>query len=291
MRIIVLGASGLMGHQLWRYLSEKSDSVYATLLRKKRAYPFTRLFECDRVIENVDACDFERLKRVLETISPDIVINCIGVTKRKEPVGNAIPSLTLNALLPHVLKDWSMQRNARVINFSTDCVFDGAVGNYSEDSPPTAIDLYGRTKSLGEIGTPCGLTLRSSFIGTELVDKTELLEWFLAQDKRVNGFTRAIYSGLTTLELCRVVAMLIDKYPQATGIYHVSSEPISKHELLSRIRAGLGLDVEIIPDDRFSCNRSLNSDRFRSEFKYQPPDWADMIDELCRFIKRRKNDL
>jgi len=278
----------MLGHQLWRHLSTKYDEIYTTLRKGKKDYGAGRLFGSLRVIEHVDATDFRLLKGVLAVIQPEFVINCIGVTKRVEHAGSAVSGLSLNALLPHLLVEWASQRNAKIVTFSTDCVFDGETGNYNEESPATAGDIYGRTKSLGEIGGPWGLTLRSSFIGPELIHKTELLEWFLAQKEMVRGFTQAIYSGLTTLELSRVVEMILTKHPDASGLYHISSEPISKFELLQMILEKMAMNIHIIPDDHFKCDRSLNSSKFRREFGYTPPSWKVMIEELCQYLKEEK---
>jgi len=278
----------MLGHQLWRHLSTKYDEVYATLRKSKKDYAAGRLFDSPRVIEHVDATDFRLLKGVLAVIQPEFVINCIGITKRVECAGNAVSSLSLNALLPHLLVEWVSQRNAKIVNFSTDCVFDGTTGNYNEESPATADDIYGRTKSLGEIKGPWGLTLRSSFIGPELMHKTELLEWFLAQKETVRGFTHAIYSGLTTLELSRVIEMILTKRPDASGLYHISSEPISKFELLQMILEKMAMNIHIIPDDHFRCDRTLNSSRFRREFGYTPPTWKQMVEELCLYLQEEK---
>lgn len=286
MRIVILGGSGMLGHQLWRHLSVEYDQVYTTIRKSKGDYHAGRLFDSPRVIEHVDATEFQQIKTTLTKIRPDFVINCIGVTKRIENSGRTVPSLYLNALLPHLLIEWASKRSTKIITFSTDCVFDGKTGNYNEKSTFTADDLYGLTKKLGEIHGPFGLTLRSSFIGPELIHKTELLEWFLGQTDTVHGFTQAIYSGLTTFELSRVVKMILDRRPDAVGLYHISSEPISKFELLKMIRDQMALNIRIIPDDHFRCDRSLNSDKFRREFGYSPPTWRKMIEELCLYLKK-----
>jgi dTDP-4-dehydrorhamnose reductase len=163
---------------------------------------------------------------------------------------------------------------------STDCIFSGKKGSYLESDPSDAEDLYGKTKYLGEVHEANSLTLRTSIIGRELSRHTSLLDWFLAQAGTVKGFTNAIYTGFTTLEMSRIIEKMLLEYPDASGVYQVSSDPINKYELLLLIREKLGLDIEIIPDDAFCCDRSLDSSRFRTEFNYTPPTWPAMIEEL-----------
>jgi len=195
---------------------------------------------------------------------------------------------TLKRYFPIKLSKWAKKNNSKVINFSTDCVFDGKTGNYSEDSPTNATDIYGKTKSLGEIRDDNSLTLRSSFIGFELYNKTELLEWFLSQKGTVKGFKNAIYTGLTTLELSKVVENILLSYTKMTGLYNISSEPINKYDLLMLIKKKFKLNTEIIPDESFHCDRSLDSTKFRKEFNYIPPSWETMVDELAEEYNRGK---
>lgn len=290
LRVLIMGGSGMIGHQLWRHLSGRNEETYATIRKRRCDYTHHGLLDSSHVVESVDARCFKELEKVLTDLRPDVVLNCIGVTKRREKEHETIDSIVLNALLPHQLALWGVSRNVKLVNFSTDCVFDGARGSYCEDDPINAADLYGKTKALGEVAADNILTIRSSFIGPELQDGTELFEWFVSQRGAVKGFRGAIYTGLTTLELGHIVERLINEYPECSGLYHVSSEPISKYELLKLIRKKLQLNIEVLPDDTFQCNRSLNSERFRREFNYSPPSWEDMIDELADDYKRRRDD-
>ncbi|VEN74467.1 dTDP-4-dehydrorhamnose reductase [Candidatus Desulfarcum epimagneticum] len=280
MRVLILGGSGMLGHELWRYLSSRHTHIYATLRKKKDEY-HTDLFAVSNVIDSIDAVDFNSIKNILDRIQPEFVLNCVGITKRKEHDSSMIEIIKLNSLLPHELALWGEKNKAGIIHFSTDCVFDGIDGQYADDSPPNAEDLYGRTKGLGEVSGKYALTLRSSFIGHELEHGTELLEWFLSQTGRINGFAKAIYTGFTTMELNRIVEKIITERPRCSGIYNVSSEPITKYDLLSLIKEKLNLDIEIVPDYRFACDRSLDSTRFRQTFNYTPPAWEAMIEELA----------
>jgi dTDP-4-dehydrorhamnose reductase len=291
LRILILGASGMLGHQLWRHFSSTKLTTFGVIRKKRSAYRHSGLFSDERVIDNVDVNNFQGLCGVMEAVAPDVILNCIGVTKRRKNRDIAAASIRLNALFPHELAAWSLPRNMKIINFSTDCVFDGQKGSYTEKSPTSAQDLYGRTKALGEIIGENACTIRSSFIGPELQAGTELFEWFLAQRGVVKGFTRAIYSGLTTLELSRVVEDIIVNHPECTGLYHISSSPISKYNLLREILKFMPLPIELIPDGEFECDRSLNSHRFRKKYDYTPPSWESMISELTTYMQRKTNDI
>jgi len=272
----------MFGHTLSEHLSSCFPDTYVTIRKGRRDYGKGILLESDKVIEHIDVLDSQLLAGVLRVIKPDVVLNCIGITKRREEPQNPIPSIMLNALFPHKLVRLAGELEARVIHFSTDCVFDGMTGNYADESQSNATDLYGRTKALGEVSGKNTLTLRSSFIGYELGEGTELLDWFLAQKGVVKGFKNAIYTGLTTLELSRVVERLLLEYPHAAGLYNVSSDPISKFELLKMIGEKMHHSVEVIPEETFHCDRSLDSTKFRREFNYTPPTWEKMVEELSR---------
>lgn len=281
----------MIGHMLWQHLSLRFPETYTTIRKRREDYKGFGLFKSDQVIDGVDATDFYLLQGVLKGVRAQVILNCIGITKRHAAASNMISCLTLNALLPHYLADWGVANRVRVIHFSTDCVFDGKLGNYLDNSLPSANDLYGRTKALGEVPSQNALTLRSSFIGPELQDGTELLEWFRAQTGTVKGFKGAIYSGFTTLELSRIVEKVLVDHPNAAGLYNVSSDPISKFDLLTLIKEKMHLAIEIIPDETFHYDRSLNSTKFRREFNYTPPTWEAMIEELSKDIAEESYDV
>jgi dTDP-4-dehydrorhamnose reductase len=282
MRLIILGGTGMLGHTLWERLSRRFPDTYTTIRKGMEDYGDNCLHGSDRVIDHIDVMDFRMLEGALRDVRPDVILNCIGITKRREEPQNPLPSIALNAMLPHKLAKLAADLKAKLIHFSTDCVFDGRKGHYSDDDPTNATDLYGRTKALGEVTGNNVLTLRSSFIGKEIHEGTELLEWFLSQKKAVRGFKNAIYTGLTTLELCRVIEKLLLDYPDASGLYNVSSEPINKFDLLRLISEKMHRSVEIIPDESFQCDRSLDSERFRRDFSYTPPTWKEMVEELSQ---------
>lgn len=282
MRILILGGTGMLGHKLWQRLPQRFPETYVTVSKARDAYARCGLYDDPRVIEKIDATDFDALCNVLQRIAPQAILNCIGVTKRREPANDPAPSILLNALLPHRLAAWGAAHDARIINFGTDCVFDGKRGGYTELDLTDAEDLYGRTKALGEISGRNALTVRSSFIGRELASGTELLEWLLAQDhKTIKGYRRALYSGVSTIHLATVVGDIIEKFPQLAGLYHVAANVISKHDLLLLARDAFGLDARIEPDDRVVIKRNLNGEKFRLATGYAPPAWQAMMAELA----------
>ena len=280
MRVLILGGDGMLGHQLLKQLSLRHE-VRVTLRRPLADYAGAGLFNADNAFDGVDVRDFDSVRRSVTACSPDAVINATGIVKQRAEAAEAIPSIEINALLPHRLAALCAEAGARLVHMSTDCVFSGKQGGYREDDLPDATDVYGRSKLLGEVSAPPAITLRTSIIGRELSRKTGLLEWFLAQQGAIRGYRRAIFSGFTTIEMARIIEMLLTRFPGAHGLYHVSSAAISKYELLTLIRDRLGLSTRIDPEDDFHCDRSLDSSRFRSSFGYEPPPWPAMIDELA----------
>ncbi len=280
MRILILGGDGMLGHRLLTDLSHIHD-VRVTLRQERPAYRDFNLFTEANSYTGVDVRVTDRLIGVFADFHPEAVINAVGVVKQRRDGLDKIPNLEINALLPHRLATICSAIQAHLIHISTDCVFSGRSGNYTEEDEPDPIDVYGHSKLLGEVVVPGCITLRTSIIGMELSRKTSLLEWFLAQTAQVQGYRNAIFSGFTTNEMSRVVERLIVNFPKSAGIYHVSSHPISKFDLLSLIREKFKLSIELIPDQKFHCNRSLDSARFRRDFHYTPPSWEQMIEELA----------
>lgn len=283
MRIVILGATGMLGHKLWQQLSARFPDTHAIVRRNRDALRRFGLYEGPRVVDGIDAIDFTALSGVLAHLKPTVILNCVGVTKRREVPGDAAPSIALNALLPHQLAAWGRHHHARVITFSTDCVFDGKAGRYTEDSLTNAEDLYGRSKALGEIRMPVTLTLRSSFIGRELEHGTELLEWLISQKKQsVRGFRRALYSGISTLRLAHIVGDIIEKFPSLSGLSQIAGPVITKYDLLRLASEAFGLDVIIESDDSNAIDRTLNGAKFSSTTGFVAPDWRAMLAELAR---------
>ena len=280
MRVLILGAAGMLGHKLCQMLSARFDT-FATLRGLPRDLARYGLIEPARLLGGVDAADFDSIVRAVAQVGPAAVINCIGIIKQLPTAKDPIVSIAANSLLPHRLGNLCRAVGARLVHISTDCVFSGRKGMYCEDDPADAEDLYGRSKLLGEVAGPGCLTLRTSIIGRELCTQSGLVEWFLGnRGGRVRGFTRAIYTGLTTRALAEVISTVLERHPQLEGLWQVSSEPIDKCALLRLINEAYGAEVEIVADDQFACDRSLDSTRFRRAIGWQPPAWPAMIADL-----------
>jgi dTDP-4-dehydrorhamnose reductase len=269
----------MLGHQLLKSLAPNHE-VGVTLREDASVYAGCALFGREDTYFGVDVRSTERLLEVLADFKPQWIVNAIGIVKQRREAKERTLSIEINALLPHRLAMMGAAIGARLIHLSTDCVFSGRKGSYREGDASDADDVYGKTKYLGEVSGEKCLTLRTSIIGRELSRRTALLEWFLAQTGPVKGYRRAIFSGFTTIEMSRIIEMMMTRYPNASGVYQVSSDPINKFELLGLFRERLNHRIPIEPDDEFLCDRSLDSSRFRREFTYQPPSWEDMIEEL-----------
>lgn len=277
-KILILGATGMLGHTLFTRLSGRANyQVHATArsLTGLDAWFSPQLLA--KMHSGVDADNFDSILRVLAAIRPDVVINCIGIIKQLPVAQDPLIAININALFPHRLALACKASSARLLHISTDCVFKGDRGNYTEDDPADADDLYGRSKFLGEVLEPHCLTLRTSIIGHELRGTHGLVDWFLAQQGTVRGFTRAIYTGFPTVELERIIAEHVIPHPELSGLHQVSSAPISKHDLLQLVAHQYGQQITIERHEDFVCDRSLNSSRFRALTGYTPPSWPELV--------------
>lgn len=284
MEILVLGGTGMLGHKMFPQLRKRFPETYCTIRGSIRdaALEHIELFQAGNVCEGVDAADYASLERLLRERQPKVIVNCVGVVKQRREAQKALHSVRVNALLPHQLAETCSAWGGRLIHISTDCVFSGRRGGYRETDVTDAEDLYGRTKALGETVAENALTLRTSIIGRELFHFQSLLEWFVAQDHtRVLGYQRAMYSGTTTSELAAVVGDIIKDHPRLTGLYQVTGPTVSKCELLSLLRDAYALDVEIIPDNEFFCDRSMNGEKFCAATSYVSPGWPQLAKELA----------
>jgi dTDP-4-dehydrorhamnose reductase len=286
MKILVLGGDGMLGHELFLQLRERHESR-VTLRQPLAAYSGRGLFDAANAFAGIDVRRPGSVESVLGEFKPDAVVNAVGIVKQRPETEDALASIEVNALLPHRLALACRSAGARLIHLSTDCVFSGEKGRYREEDRPDPVDLYGRSKLLGEVAGEGALTLRTSMIGLGLQRKTSLVDWFLMQSGRVQGYRNAVFSGLTTRELSRVIGELLEKHPQASGLYHVSAAPISKLELLAKLRERLALNVELVPVDEPRIDRSLDSTRFRRVFGYAAPSWDEMLDGLAVQIRRK----
>lgn len=284
MRLLILGGTGMLGHKLYQHARTRSADVYCTIRGSVQSSGLDRIGldgEPGVLIPGVDVMDWDRVEGVLREIRPDAVVNCVGIVKQRAEARAAIPSITINALLPHRLAAIVAEWGGRLVHISTDCVFSGRRGRYTESDVPDAEDLYGRSKLLGEVVGSNAITLRTSMIGRELREHRSLLDWLLGQQGgTVKGFRRALYSGLTTNELARVIWRVVDDHQDLTGLYHVTSDTISKYDLLKLVVGIFGLDIRVEPDDEFFCDRSMVGERFRNATGYQCPDWPALVREL-----------
>ena len=281
MNALVLGGAGMLGHRVWRELDQRMDA-FCTVRGPSQEYASLGWFDSERVIGGVDVLSDADLDRAMSIAKPDVVVNAVGIVKQRREAENATNTIAVNALLPHRLADRCAVMGARFIQISTDCVFAGTTGSYAESDVPDARDLYGRSKLLGEVDREGCLTVRTSMVGREIRASRGLFEWFFShRGESVPGFTRARFSGLTTLELSRVIADIVQRFPELRGVWHVAGDPISKYDLLGIVNDAFGLGSALQPDDSFFCDRTLDASRFTNATGYRPPTWQAMVAELA----------
>lgn len=282
MRILVLGASGMLGNAMLRVMSEQDGwTVYGTVRAPHPA--LQALAPRAQLVPGIHADQPDSLMAAFTHCRPQVVINCVGLVKQLTSAEDPLEAIPINGVLPHRLSKLCELANARLVHISTDCVFSGSKGNYRESDLPDAVDLYGRSKLIGEVGDRHAITLRTSIIGHELGRDHGLIGWFLAQQGRVKGYTEAIFSGLPTCELARVVRDVVIPNQDLHGLYHVAAEPISKHDLLQIVNREYGKALSIAPDGQLKINRSLNGSRFRQATGYVAPGWPDLIAHMREF--------
>jgi dTDP-4-dehydrorhamnose reductase len=282
-KIAILGATGMLGSAMARFFAADDRFETVAIARSSSA---RSLFPADIAAEfvgGVDVLDSDRLTAAIAEVRPDVLINGIGLVKQLASAGEVLSAVPVNSVLPHRLALLCKAVGARLVHVSTDCVFSGSKGNYVESDSPDASDVYGLSKFLGEVDEPHAVTLRTSIIGHELRTSHSLLEWFLSQQGRTKGYTHAIFSGVPTVELARIVRDHVLPFPELRGLYHVSAEPIAKYDLLKLVAAEYGKQIEIVPDDALRIDRSLNSERFRRETGYVPPSWPELVATMRRF--------
>jgi dTDP-4-dehydrorhamnose reductase len=277
-RVLVLGASGMLGHKVVEVFAERFETS-ATV--RDDATPMRKLAPANAsIIEGITAEPFAPVEQTIADVRPDAVVNCIGIVKQLDAAKDPIPSITVNSLFPHRLADVCAHRGTRLLHISTDCVFSGRAGSYTETDIPDPVDLYGRSKLLGEIDHGA-LTVRTSIVGRELHGAHGLVEWFLGQNgQTVRGYRRAVFSGWSTRALSNTLAEVLERHPDLTGLWHVAAQPIAKFDLLQLLRDAFDLDVEVEPDVDFVCDRSLDGSRFEEATGIVAPSWETMVREL-----------
>lgn len=284
MKVLVLGATGMLGNAVLRLLSvDPRYDVYGSVRSPASARRLPAEL-ASRLVMGVDVENQDNLAAVLARVRPQAVINCIGLVKQLSEASDPLAAIPVNSLLPHRLARLCELVGARLVHVSTDCVFTGRRGMYLETDASDAEDLYGRSKYLGEVDYPHAVTLRTSIIGHELGDSAHgLVGWFLAQQGTVKGFTKAVFSGLPTVELAAVMRDQVLPNPQLRGVWHVSAAPIDKFSLLQLVGSAYQRDTRIVPDDKLVIDRSLDSSRFREATAWQPADWPELVRRMAAF--------
>lgn len=281
-RILILGCNGMLGHKLYQVLGSVCD-VTGTIREDYDSIREYGIYEEPRIVTGINALEIAVIDNLIKLASPDVVLNCIGIVKALEEKSGRLLNIQLNALLPHQLYEICRKEGARLIHISTDCVFSGKKGHYREDDASDAEEIYGKTKYLGEVSGPGVLTLRTSFIGRELASANGLLEWFISnKGGTVDGYTNAIFTGFPTLHLARIIVDIITNQKDLNGLYHLSSEPISKYELLTLINQVMKLNIEVKEYSDFHCDRSLDSTRYRQKAGFSPLSWERMVEEMAQ---------
>lgn len=284
MKILVLGANGMLGHVVVRRLAE--DPLYEVVgtVRGDATRSHVATPGETRIIGDIDAERPDALVMAFTEARPEVVINCIGLVKQLADAQDPLRAIPINAVLPHRLAGLCRAIKARLVHISTDCVFTGNKGHYVETDAPDARDLYGRSKLLGEVDYPHAITLRTSIIGPELTGNHGLLGWFLSQaGGPVPGYRRAVFSGLPTVELAGVIREYVLPRADLHGLYHVASSAISKFELLGLIATAYARDVEVLPEDEPVIDRSLDGRRFEYATGYAAPSWPELVRRMREF--------
>lgn len=289
-KTLVLGISGMLGSAVYRtFCSDAKFDVVGTA-RSNAVRRHIPDGGPGRLVTDVDVLDQDRMVALFCDERPDLVINCVGLVKQLPSAKDPLVALPINALFPHRLARLCQVSKARLVHISTDCVFSGDKGQYLESDPADALDLYGRSKHLGEVVTyPHAVTLRTSIIGREIGTAHSLVDWFLNQQGQVKGFTRAIFSGLPTDELARVIRDVVVPNPQLSGLYHVSSDAIAKYDLLRLVADAYGKQIAVEPSDSLVIDRSLDSTRFRDATGYKARAWPELIKSMHEFDDRKAN--
>jgi dTDP-4-dehydrorhamnose reductase len=276
MRVLVLGAGGMLGYTLYRHLAaDLGMEVHGSLrMPLPGDYPVP---DRGHLHMGVDALDDTAIDGLVRLVKPDALINCVGLIKQREQAQDPLAAISLNASLPHRIARTCTAAGARLIHVSTDCVFSGRKGGYRESDAADADDLYGRSKRLGEVDYGGHLTLRTSLIGHELARGISLVDWFLGQRGTVTGYGGAVFSGLPTVEIARVLRERILPRRELAGLYHLSAAPIDKDRLLRLVARQYGHDIAIHRETQPAIDRSLDSSRLRAALGYAPPAWEELV--------------
>ncbi|WP_166268181.1 dTDP-4-dehydrorhamnose reductase family protein [Marinobacter caseinilyticus] len=281
MRILVLGVTGMLGSAVFKTLAQDASHEAWGTLRSGAGLAYFTEADHDRLIAGVDVLDHDSLVQVFNRIRPDAVVNCVGLIKQLSNAQDPLIALPINSMFPHRLARLCDLAKVRLVHISTDCVFSGRKGRYLESDVSDAEDLYGKSKYIGELHSyPHAITLRTSIIGQELSSRNALIDWFLGETGSIRGFSKAIFSGLPTVELARVIKDFVLPDKSLAGLYHVAAEPISKLDLLRLVADEYEKEIEIRPDDSVEIDRSLNGHRFSAATGYVAPGWPELIQTM-----------
>lgn len=276
-KVLILGASGLIGSSIFKSLFHDPNLEVFGTIRSPKLKKYFDLKMAKKLIFGIEVMKKNRVSNLLDMLRPNIVINCIGLTKHIPGGNDPLEAIPVNAYLPHLLASQCEQYGCRLIHISSDCVFSGSRGGYLESDAPDAVDIYGKSKALGELMDGNAVTLRTSTIGHELNSSYGLLNWFLEQSEVCSGYKKAIFSGVTTDELARIIQNFVIPNPRLSGLYHVSGLPISKFDLLNLIAREYGKKIKIQPEAKFKIDRSLNGEKFEIDTGYKPQEWSKLI--------------
>lgn len=279
-KVLILGGSGMLGHKLYSVLSNYF-TTFVSFRNYNESLNNTGIFNIDKVVDNINAFKFDSIISAIKIVQPDVIINCIGIIKQLDDAKNANKTIYVNSLFPHLLAEECEKNNAKLIHISTDCVFSGKRGNYTETDFADADDLYGRTKYLGEVNYGNNLTIRTSIIGHELFSDVSLIDWFLSQSgEEINGYSSVIYSGLPTITLSREIVNIIKNYCDLKGLYQLASHPISKYDLLGLVKNVYNTKIKINKSDEYKSDKSLCAYKYISTTNFLIPDWEDLVLEM-----------
>ena len=289
MKILVLGADGMLGHRVYIHGKLAGLDIFGTVRKTdalKRKFKRSLL---GNIMPDVDAYDLDAFEKHFADLKPNVIINCIGLVKQLPESNDPEKAIYLNSLFPHKIARLSRKYKARLVHLSTDCVFSGKSGNCSESDPADPNELYGLSKLLGEVSGDNSVTIRTSLIGHQLKGKRGLLEWFLSQKKSIKGFKNVYFNGLSTNEFARVIFDFILPNRDISGLFNVSSKKISKYDLLCLIARKYKKKIKIIPAGKPVCDRSLNSEKFRKKTGYLAPEREEIVSEMYnRHIYEKK---
>jgi dTDP-4-dehydrorhamnose reductase len=277
MKVLIFGGNGMLGHKLVQSWQNEFD-VHTTIRKSFAELEHLQIFERNKTFDNVEVTNFDLVTKIIDEVKPDAIVNAIGIIKQLPTSKNIVKTLEINSIFPHKLAEICQARNIRFITISTDCVFNGKKGNYTENDISDAEDVYGKSKYLGEVTSENCLTIRTSIIGREIGTSHSLVDWFLSNEGiQVKGFTKAIYTGFPTIVLAEIIADILKNQPNLSGLYQISSNLIDKFSLLKIIREAYNANIEIESDTDFQIDRSLNSNKFKNATGFNPKSWEEMI--------------